>query len=96
MPVPLGTFGIVDYLAGSARTVEAAITAARDHFRVLTRALVPELFPDDRGAWLHLVTTAAATEPKLAPICEEFTLAALIGRLRTVAQGELLAWTASP
>ena len=40
--IPFGLFGIIDYLAGSAETVEAGLLALRDHFRAVVFGLALE------------------------------------------------------
>jgi AraC-like DNA-binding protein len=85
--IPFGAFGVLDYLVGSAETVEAGLRALCDHFRAVCSGIMLELVPDARGAWLRVVTTAPADQQEIG---EEFTVAVTVGRFRARAQTEIL------
>ena len=87
LAVPLGAFGVVDYLACSAATIEAGVYALRDHFRAVAFGIALDLIPDARGAWLQVSPTIAGLPQELAHAAEEFTIAVILGRLRCAASG---------
>jgi AraC-like DNA-binding protein len=84
LAVPLGAFGLVDYLAGSARTVQDGVVALRDHFPALASGVGLDVRPSDRGVWLCVLSRWTAAEPDLAADIEEFTLAVTVARFRAV------------
>jgi AraC-like DNA-binding protein len=83
LAIPFGAFGVLDYLAGSAETVEAAMIALRDHFRAVATGVALDLVPDAKGAWLRVVTTAPMSGREVA---EELTVAINAGRFRALAE----------
>jgi AraC-like DNA-binding protein len=84
LAVPLGAFGVVDYMAGSAPTVAAGLCALRDHLRAIVSGLAFDLLPVEGGAWFRVVTAELEAEPQVAADLQEFTLAVTLGRFRVV------------
>lgn len=80
--VPLGAFGVVDYLACSAETVATGIVALRDHFRAVAFGVALDLVPDAHSAWLDVLSTSAGLPAPLAQAAQEFTIAVTLARLR--------------
>jgi AraC-like DNA-binding protein len=83
LAVPLGAYGIVDYLAGSAPTVEAGLFALRDRLRAITSGVALDLLPTESGAWLRVLTNDLHEER--AAEMQEFSLAVTLRRFRAVA-----------
>jgi AraC-like DNA-binding protein len=84
LAVPLGAYGVVDYMAGSAPTIEAGLLALRDHLGAIAAWLALDLVPSDTGAWLRVLTTELEGEPAAAFDLQEFTLAVTLRRFRAV------------
>jgi AraC-like DNA-binding protein len=80
LAVPFGAFGVVDYLVGSAETVEAGLVALRDHFEAIASAIAFEVDSDEGGAWVRVTT--AAGEPNHPGL--EFSIAVTLARFRAV------------
>jgi AraC-like DNA-binding protein len=77
LAAPFGCFGIIDYLAGSAATVEGGLRALASHFAGITREQRLSIV---EGPSVSL-EVRTAPDP-LAPFGEEFTLAVTAGRFR--------------
>jgi len=77
--VPFGSFGLVDYLAGSAPTIAEAMAAVIGATRLVSAGFAFELetLPDR----IRVLTRIDIDEPNT----EEYVLALLVGRLRKVA-----------
>jgi AraC-like DNA-binding protein len=86
MAVPFGAFGVVDYLCGTAETVEAGLRALGDHLQAVSVGNRLELSVDPEGAWLR-VAAPAHDDPRAAQLGEEFTLAVIVARFRAIAPG---------
>lgn len=86
MRVPFGLFGPLDYLAGSAQTVRGGLQALSDHFSAAADGIELELdFRQPDGGALRIInstTSACARES------DEFTNAVILGRFRSVTNGQ--------
>lgn len=76
--VPFGSFGVVDYLAGSAATVRGGLRALADHFAAIASGFRLELADD--GTELRVVNGAGGSA-----MSDEFTLAVVVARFRRLA-----------
>ena len=82
LAIPFGAFGVLDYLAGSAETVGAAMVSLRDHFRAVTSGLVLDILPDATGVWLRALTKVKTERQEVG---EELAVAVNVGRFRSLA-----------
>jgi AraC-like DNA-binding protein len=86
LAVPFGAFGLLDYLVGSAASVEGALESLAAHFAVVAAGFFLELRRPD--ATRLLVTVIVQPGEVGSPLdTEAFTLGVLIGRLRYIAPG---------
>lgn len=79
LAIPYGAFGALDYLAGSAPTVNAAFEALAAHFRYVAQGVTLELVEGPDGGEVRLVNVAEDLD---AVHSDEFTLAVFVGRFR--------------
>jgi AraC-like DNA-binding protein len=78
LAIPFGTFGAIDYLAGSSPTVGAAFHALAAHFRYVAQGISIELAEGADAAEVRLVFAPG----QAARYSDEFTLAVFVGRFR--------------
>lgn len=91
LALPFGAFGLMDYLAASADTLgESCDTWAR-HFHRISCARQLEIDSSAGEIRLELITAEARIDTPAEPADDDFTLAALLGRLRARVDGFSLA-----
>lgn len=83
--LPLGTFGLVDYLVSSSRTIGEGLEALREYFGAVAGGMLLELDRSRRGRLWVRVHNVSAFE--LQHISDEFTLALILSRVRALANG---------
>lgn len=84
LAVPLGAFGTIDYLAGSAETLAGAVQSMRDHLTSMSSGLLVHL-DVQRLARLEIQVPAGGAEE-----LEEFVLAAIVGRFKDRSGGRFV------
>ena len=86
--VPFGLFGTLDYLAGSARTVQGGLQALADHFAAAAAGIELELdFDEPDTATLRIIHSGR--DPS-AMASDEFTTAMILGRFRSTSNERFL------
>jgi AraC-like DNA-binding protein len=93
LAMPFGAFGIIDYLAGSAETIDAGLHALADHFGAVASGIALEVSAADArrgdvhaGAWVRV---ARVPSTPLDLRSEEFTVGMVVGRFRSLAASPL-------
>jgi len=85
LAIPFGAFGALDYLAGSARDVEAGFLTLATHFRQVAPFFTVEVLPGEPdGGVVRLVWMQPQPSRDLG---DEFTLAVMVGRFRETTNG---------
>lgn len=80
--VPFGSMSLVDYLAASASTVEAALRSVQRHLHLITRVTTLELEPNPQGG-LELAFATARVDGRRE--ADEFSLGVLVGHVNLLA-----------
>lgn len=83
MAIPFGAFGTIDYLAGSADTVAGCVASVQLHMALVAGDTQLEVDTRDDG---HYVLSAHCDDAAQT-VAEEFTLAMMVSRLRTLTDG---------
>jgi AraC-like DNA-binding protein len=83
LAVPFGAFGMVDYLVGSAASVEGAVESLAQHFPALASGFGLEVQRPDATRVVVSVLHAGGEVPERDDN-DEFTIAVIIGRLRAL------------
>jgi len=91
LALPFGAFGLMDYVAASAATLGESCEALARHFHRVScaRRLEVESCADELR--LELVTAGTRLDTPAEPADDDFTLGALLGRLRASVDGFSLA-----
>lgn len=83
LSVPFGTFGMVDYLVGSALSVEGALESLAQHFSAIAAGFGLEVQRPDATRLVMTVIQFGKGVPERHD-SDEFALATILGRLRTL------------
>lgn len=91
LALPFGALGWVDYLAASADTLGESCEALAQHFHRVSCARHLEIGSCADELRLELITADSRLDTPAEPADDDFTLGALLGRLRARVQGFALA-----
>jgi AraC-like DNA-binding protein len=83
MAVPFGAFGAIDYLAGSADTVAGCVASVQLHMTLVAHDTQLDVAEHDNGS----IMLSARCSDAGSAVAEEFTLAMMVSRLRTLTDG---------
>lgn len=84
LAIPFGSFGALDYLAGSSADVASGLRALASHFRQVSTHFRLEVVEDELGGEVRIRWHDALPVSELS---DEFTLAVFVGRFRASALG---------
>jgi AraC-like DNA-binding protein len=82
--VPYGAFGVLDFLAGTADTVAAALDSLRAYFRWVSQATALEIEPADDRVRVRIVNRRGFDG---AAVADAFTVGVLLDRFRSRSEG---------
>jgi AraC-like DNA-binding protein len=91
LALPFGALGLMDYVAASAATLGESCEALARHFHRVSCARHLEIGSCADELRLELITTGTGMDSPAEPADDDFTLGALLGRLRAHVDGFSLA-----